>query len=578
MDVQLMRGKFIFLLLIGLLAFGVSSSWAIVVTSTADSGAGTLRAAITTANADGVATVITFDPTVFPPPPASPGVISLATALPILRGTGDTIDGTGAGVVIDCSGLPANTIGLQIRRSNITIRGLTIENLPGDGIRVVTEAGVTSVTGVVIDSNHIIASGNRGIRVSGGQGPTTSGGSGGGKTVAASITNNTVIDSLNNGILVIGNLALTDDFGGHNVTAIIDGNTVRRSQQNFAGGVTGGDGIEIAGGIGVGSNSVITATVSNNSVHRNFDHGILVNGCTGQNSSGSNNTVYATIINNSSKENGFNGGTVNRDGIRISGAAGATADATTCAGNTLRFNISGNDSNGNRSRNIDVAGGSGSGHDLQGNISGNTAKSSAENDGIQVSGGLGTGNVVHDVSVSGNQSSDNFSDGIAVTGGQGMNAIVRNISVLANHVFNNELRGIIVTGGTDSENAAITRIVIDGNHSTGNANRGIQASLGATTINPTISLAGITNNTASANADDGIFISNGVNGSGTTPVSGNRADRNGVDGIDINATGYVLSNNTASRNAADGINAVGNTDDGGNTGKRNASCNTPGCF
>ena len=41
-----------------------------------------------------------------------------------MNGAGDTIDGTGAGVVIDGTGLPPATIGLRVRRSNVTIRGL----------------------------------------------------------------------------------------------------------------------------------------------------------------------------------------------------------------------------------------------------------------------------------------------------------------------------------------------------------------------------------------------------------------------------------------------------------------------
>ena len=142
METQLRRlkpGRLIFIGLLSLLLASASVSWAqIVVTTLADTGPGSLRAAITTANGDGVATTIIFEPAVFPPPPAAPGVILVGSVLPTLTGAGDTIDGTGAGVVIDGTGLPANTVGLRIRRSNITIRGLTIQNFPGDGIRVGT--------------------------------------------------------------------------------------------------------------------------------------------------------------------------------------------------------------------------------------------------------------------------------------------------------------------------------------------------------------------------------------------------------------------------------------------------------
>ena len=100
-------------------------------------------------------------------------------------------------------------------------------------------------------------------------------------------------------------------------------------------------------------------------------------------------------------------------------------------------------------------------------------------------------------------------------------------------------------------------------------------SISNSALPPIISLAGVSNNTASDNVDDGILIASNIPGSGTTPVSGNRADRNGVDGIDINSTGYVVSNNTASRNTVDGINLGGNADGGGNVARNNGSCNTP---
>src|SRR5262245_47453010 len=130
METQLRRlkpRKLIFICVLSLVLANASVSWAqIVVTTLADSGPGSFRQAIMDANSDGVTTTNTFDPVVFPPPPALPGVISLATPLPNLTGTGDTIDGTGAGVVLDGSALAAGSVGLTVRRSNYTIRGLTI--------------------------------------------------------------------------------------------------------------------------------------------------------------------------------------------------------------------------------------------------------------------------------------------------------------------------------------------------------------------------------------------------------------------------------------------------------------------
>jgi hypothetical protein len=121
MENQLRRlkpGKLIFIGLLGLVLTSASVSWAqIVVTTLADSGPGSLRQAILDANADGVATTINFDPVVFPPPPSLPGIIGVASQLQSMTGDGDTVDATGAGVVIDGSALAAPDRGLTVRRS-----------------------------------------------------------------------------------------------------------------------------------------------------------------------------------------------------------------------------------------------------------------------------------------------------------------------------------------------------------------------------------------------------------------------------------------------------------------------------
>ena len=113
---KLKPGKLIFIGLLSLVLMSASVSWAqLVVTTLADDGPGSLRQAILDANTDGVATTINFDPMVFPPPPALPSVILLQTPLPNLTGAmDDTIDGTGAGVILDGSALAAGSMGLNI--------------------------------------------------------------------------------------------------------------------------------------------------------------------------------------------------------------------------------------------------------------------------------------------------------------------------------------------------------------------------------------------------------------------------------------------------------------------------------
>ena len=222
-----------------LLTLGAGPSWAIVVTTTADSGAGSLRSAITTANSDGVATVITFDPTVFPPPPALPGVIAPLTALPNLTGAGDTIDGAGAGVVLDGTNLTAAAAaGLRVRASNVTIQGLTLSNFAAnDAIVVEGRNAQPLVNGVMILSN-LFTNNVRALRIDGGNQSNST-------NVSADVIGNTLKDN-ESGILVRGN-AGNDFLGGHRVDAFIDSNTIMGKQvQPFV----GGDGISIGGATG----------------------------------------------------------------------------------------------------------------------------------------------------------------------------------------------------------------------------------------------------------------------------------------------------------------------------------------
>lgn len=288
------------------LAIGTSVSWAIVVTTTADSGAGSLREAITDANTDGVPTPITFDPTVFP------GTITLATELPPLtEDLGDTIDGTGTGVVIDGSAFSPDgrEIGLTVHASNITVRGLTIQNFDGDGIRVESPSAGGDVKDVVISQN-VLQNNRNGLRVSGGPD--------GGSKVTFIASNNEVKDSGRRGIRV-----------------------------------TGGD----------GNNNKVSGTVSNNEVEDSGRQGILVNDGTG-----SNNKVSGTISKNAVEDSGR---LAIRAGILVSGAGTTVAGITdnesngnTDDGITVRASvlgsgatpISGNQTNNNGNDGIDING------------------------------------------------------------------------------------------------------------------------------------------------------------------------------------------------------------------------------
>jgi hypothetical protein len=104
------------------------------VTSTADSGPGTLRTCLQNAvSGDRIG----FDPGVFPP--SSPATITLLTPLPWIEVDHLTIDGSEAGVILDGDQVPdtgAAQSGFIIRSAHNVIRGLQIVNFPYYGIEI----------------------------------------------------------------------------------------------------------------------------------------------------------------------------------------------------------------------------------------------------------------------------------------------------------------------------------------------------------------------------------------------------------------------------------------------------------
>jgi hypothetical protein len=585
---------FHFALIFCLLIFGgISSAAQIIVTTTADGispiPAGSLREAITVANAiPPVADVITFDPTVFPPPPALSGVIVLTSALPNLTGTGDTIDGTGAGVVLDGTNLPVDT-GLRVRASNVTIQGLTIQNFIGnDAVRVEARDATPLVTGVMITGNNFYNN-QRAVRIDGGNQNNNT-------TVSTNVIGNTLTDNLR-GMTVLGNAAGGD--GGNTVSAFIDGNRIRAKQTTL---FLDRDGIQIIGATSTGSGNSVVATVSNNDLIDIPDDGIIAIGC-GGGATGSFNTVDATITGNVVR---YKQDTPDPDflnsGIVVSGAAGESPSISFCSGNSIVFEVTNNIVEGFKNSNISINGGDAgtANNDVQGIVVGNNAVNSQGNPGgsnrggigINVNAGSGSGHFVHDITVTGNKVSGNPLRGINISGGSGTDGVVARISVVSNTTDGKpsgslkttitpeaDQDGIFVTGSNNAVNAELSEISIDGNISKNNQRRGIFVNRGNEPSN-SVSLSGITNNISTGNVGDGILIASNVPGIGGPPVAANQCNDNGEDGIDINSPGYGLSNNSCSRNVVDGINAVvGNTNNGGNSARRNGACNQPNfCF
>jgi parallel beta-helix repeat protein len=136
----------------------LSASTTCTVTSPADDDSSdTLRWCLSKAEAGDI---ITFSKAVFPP--SSPATITITSGpLPKIITDGLTIDGSGAGVIIDGHVL-TKAHGLRIAADSVTIRKLQIVNFGYSGIRVFTNSKNTTIEGNTISGNH-----NDGIRVEG---------------------------------------------------------------------------------------------------------------------------------------------------------------------------------------------------------------------------------------------------------------------------------------------------------------------------------------------------------------------------------------------------------------------------
>jgi hypothetical protein len=121
----------------------------ITVSSLADAGPNTLRAAITQADLDTTPDTITFAPTVS-------GTITLVSALPVLSGA-ITIEGPGQSVLTvarsKASGTPDFDIFNVLAGAEVAISGLTISGGNGDIGGGIDNAGTLTLTNSTVSEN-----------------------------------------------------------------------------------------------------------------------------------------------------------------------------------------------------------------------------------------------------------------------------------------------------------------------------------------------------------------------------------------------------------------------------------------
>lgn len=219
------------------IALGAPQEQATLVTSTADSGPGTLREALERATPG---TTITFEPAVFPPD--SPAAIAITSSLPQLAQGQVTIDASNAGVILDGSQLPPGEriAGLSITSSGNVIRGLHILHFTGSGVDITGGAQNNLIGGATAGERNVISGNYDGVNI-----------------VGSGTMSNTVIGNYI-GTDATGTAAIGNEMAG---VWIGDG-----AQHNVIGGATagerniisdnGGDGVSI-GGPGTAHNLVL---------------------------------------------------------------------------------------------------------------------------------------------------------------------------------------------------------------------------------------------------------------------------------------------------------------------------------
>jgi hypothetical protein len=128
----------------------------VLVTSSADSGAGTLREALENVE---TGCVIRFSKDVFPR--HDPATITLFSPLPDLNANNITIDASTSGVILNGSNLQDGDSGLKIHSSDTLIMGMQIIGFPDFGILIEAGASNNTIGGTGKGEGNVIGWNNR---------------------------------------------------------------------------------------------------------------------------------------------------------------------------------------------------------------------------------------------------------------------------------------------------------------------------------------------------------------------------------------------------------------------------------
>jgi len=406
------------------------------VTSLSDSGAGSLRQAILTANTNPGPDTITFQIS-----GTKPFTIALASSLPTISDS-VTIDGTTqsgftGSPVVELNGAAAGSgvIGLKLAANGNIVRGLAVNRFTAQGIELDGSSNVIQGNFIGTDTTGTTARGNGSFGVwvksawnliggtNSGDGNLISGGNNTGIYLSSSYYNSmqgniigltlsggVVLSNLNNGIVI--------DGGSGNVIGGTD-----PSMRNIISG-NGASGIYLNGS-GTSSNFVsgnfIGVNITGSGIASNRGDGITLNG------------AAKNFIGMAGAGNVISGN--NMAGISV---VGSTAISNQVCGNYIGLDATGKNALANRYSGVVISGGNAN----------------------QIGGeGPGAGNII----------SGNLQDGVFLTSGSVSNLVLGNwigLSGAGTNALSNGNNGISISGGSFNQIGGATsgaRNVISGN-------------------------------------------------------------------------------------------------------------------
>jgi parallel beta-helix repeat protein len=559
----------------------VFAACSITVTNANDSGSGSLRQAIITANGNGSSVdTICFSigsgyQTI------NAGSTMQITQPVIIDGTSQT--GYAGSPLIEINGAGAGaSSGIWITAGGSTIKGLIVNRFGGDGI-ILTNNGGNTIQGNYIGTN------------SGGTGALGNGSSGIGMQSANNTINGNLVSGnhgtgiavtggSSSGNTITGNHVGTDASGTYALGNWADGILITSAPNNTVGGTTGvtpggactgacnltsGNG---ANGIGIWQSSATGNTVVGNYAGvDNSGRSALPNGDIGfeaQDASG--NHIGGTTP---QERNIFSGNLGAGVSLTGSGASGNTVE-----GNFIGPDVSGQVGMGNHKMGVNIGSPSGGTNNAHNNTIGGTSgvapsgscigscnviSSNAWN-GVYISGASGGGNSILGnhigVSVSGGIIMGNVLDGIGIIDSPS-NGIGGPVIAARNIISGNGANGVVVIGNSSGSNR------IEGNYIGEAINQGSQP-----------------------NQSNGISIAGGI----STAVIGNNIDTNGRMGIDLANNNFVTPNDGGDGDGGangtqnfpslafaipygSGENIVGSLNSLGNTSFRIEFFQSPGC-